>query len=241
MFSSITRGARLAAVVGISATVVVGLAGPAFADATNNQAFGIRTGGLIVAGPFAQANFPDGPTTSTLVSVNVARLLSSGTVTTNADGTSADASVENLAVTLSALATVNAGVVSSECSYDPNTATLSGSASLANAEVTLPGILPDIALDASPAPNTGVTVPGVAQITLNRQVLAQDGTLTVDAIYINLLNGTQTVTIATSHCHPAVLVIPVVAPQFAAGAAVLGLMGLGFFLYRRRQTSAAAV
>lgn len=242
MFSSIKRGARLAAVVGLAAAVVVGLAGPASAapPAGQNQGLGIVTTGLIAAGPFSEALFNQGPFTDTLVDVDVPPLLSSGTVNTTAGATSATASVEDLAVALSALATVNAGVVESECSYDPASAVLSGSATLTDAEVTLLGIIPDIALDASPAPNTGVTVPGVAQITLNRQVTNPDGSLTVDAIFINLLSGTQTVTIATASCQPAVLVVPVIAPQFAAGAGVLGLLVLGFFLYRRRQNTAPA-
>ena len=243
MSSSTRRGARFAAVVGLSAAIVVGLAGPASAAPGQNEATGLSATGLINAGPFSFVDFPGtppgtGPYTDTLISANVPGLLSSGTLVTNVSGTSADATVENLSVTLSALATVNAGVVSSECSYDGATGVLSGSASLVDAEVTLLGLLPDIALDASPAPNTGVTVPGVAEITLNRQVLAPDGTLTVDAIFIDLLSGTQTITIATSHCHPEVLVIPVIAPQFAIGAGVLGLMVLGFFLYRRQQNSA---
>ncbi len=241
MFSSIRRGARVAAVVGLSATVVIGLAGPASAAPGNNTATGIVAEGLIDAGPFAFASFPAGPFSDTLLNVDVTGLLSSGTVVTNASDTSADATVEDLSVTLSALATLNAGVVSSECSYDEETGVLTGSASLVDAEVTLLGLLPDIALDASPAPNTGVSVPGVAEITLNRQTTGPDGSLTVDAIYIDILNGTQTVTIATSHCHPEVLIIPVIAPQFAIGAGVLGLLALGFVLYRRRQNATAAV
>lgn len=245
MFSSIKRGARLTAVLGLSAAIVVGLAGPAAAAPGQNEATGIVADGLIDAGPFSFVDFPGtppgtGPFTDTLISANAPGLLSSGTIVTNVSGTSADATVEDLSVTLSALATVNAGVVESECSYNETSGVLSGSATLTDAEVTLLGIIPDIALEASPAPNTGITVPGVAQITLNRQVVAPDGTLTVDAIYINLLSGTQTVTIATSHCHPAVLLVPVIAPQFAAGAGVLGLLVLGFFLYRRRQNSATA-
>lgn len=242
MFMSIKRGARLAAVVGLSAAVVVGLAGPASAThATgNNYAYGVDATGLIDAGPFAEALFPDGPFTDTLVDLDIPTLLSSGTLVTNASETTADATVEDLAVNLSPLATLNAGVVSSECSYDEDTAELTGSASLAEAEVTLAGIIPDISLDASPAPNSGVTVPGVAEITLNRQTTAPDGSLTVDAIYINLLSGTQTVTIASSTCRPEVLVIPVIAPPFAIGAVVLGLLGMGVFLYRRRQSSAVA-
>lgn len=245
MFSSIKRGARLAAVVGISAAVVVGMAGPASAAhaAGNNYAYGIDASGLIEAGPFSEALFPDGPTTDTLLTAEVVGLLSSGTIVTNAGPTSADATVEDLSVTLAALTTLTASAVSSECSYNEQTAELTGSSSIANGVVTtqvplLPPIV--INLDASPAPNTTVSVPGVAEITLNRQVFALDGSLTVDAIYIDILSGTQTVTIASSTCRPAVLVIPVIAPQFAAGAGVLGLLVLGFFMYRRRQSSAAA-
>lgn len=73
---------------------------------------------------------------------------------------------------------------------------------------------------------------------LNRQVLS-GGTLTVDAIFITLLSG-ETLTIASSTCQAAVLGVPVIAPQFAAGAGVLGLLGFGLFLYRRRQSSATA-
>lgn len=240
MFNSTRRGLRFAAVVGLSGAVVVGLAGPAAAGPGDNQGTGIVAAGLIDAGPFSQAVFPDGPFTDTLVNVNIPNLASSGTITTNASETTADATVEDLSVGLSAIATLNASAVSSQCSYDPATQTLAGSASLADAEVTLLGILPDIALEASPAPNTSVvSIGGVAQIILNRQVTNPDGSLTVDAIYIELLNG-QTVTVATSSCQPAVLVIPVVAPQFAAGAAALGLLGLGLFLYRRRQGSPGA-
>ncbi len=241
MFMSIRRGARVAAVVGLSAAVVVGLAGPASAAEGQNEATGIVAAGLIDAGPFAYANFPLGPFSDTLVDVTVAGLLSSGTVNADAGETSASASVEDLSVTLAPLTTLTASAVSSECSYDPETGTLSGSSSIVDGTVDLPLLLPNIDLEASPAPNTTVSVPGVAEITLNRQVIGTDGSLTVDAIYIDILNGTQTITIATSHCHPEVLVIPVIAPQFALGAGVLGLLALGFVLYRRRQTATAAV
>jgi len=94
----------------------------------------------------------------------------------------------------------------------------------------------------TPGANTTVTFldPAIASIILNRQVTAPDGTLTVDAIFITLLNS-QTITVATSVCGPRAMGIPVIAPAFAVGtvgAAAVGLPVLGFFLYRRRQTSA---
>lgn len=248
MFSSIKRGARLAAVIGISAAVVVGLAGPASAapPADQNQGLGIVTTGLIAAGPFAAAQFNQGPFTDTLINVDVPTLLSSATVNAAAGEDSASASVEDLSVDLNALASLTASAVSSECSYDGVSGALTGSASLADAQVEilsdLPIPLPPIVidLDVTPAPNTGVSVPGIATITLNRQVTNPDGSLTVDAIFIDLLSGTQTITIATSSCQPEVLVIPVIAPAFAIGAGVFGLLGFGFFIYRRQQNSAPA-
>ena len=80
-----------------------------------------------------------------------------------------------------------------------------------------------IALAANAAPNTTVNVPGVATITLNRQITAADGTLTVDAIYVNLLSGTQTLTIGTSTCNAAsvapVPVLPGMSLPIGAGRA----------------------
>jgi len=236
------RGSRLVAVAALSAAVIVGLAGPASAAPPpgQNQALGIVTTGLIAAGPFAAAQFNAGPFTSTLVDVDVPGLLGSGTVNADAGPTTASASVEDLGVTLSGLVSLIATAVSSECSYDAATQNLSGSSSLAGAAIDLGlgDLVPDIALAVNPAPNTAISVPGVATIVLNRQVINPDGSLTVDAIFIDLLSGTQTVTIATSSCQPAVLVIPAIAAPFAVGAGVLGLMGLGLFLYRRRETAA---
>lgn len=238
MFISTKRGTRLASVAGLAAVAVVALASPAAASADTNQAFGIRTGGVLVAGPFSQSNFPGGPQTNTLVSVSVPTLLSSGTVNTAADSTSASASVENLSVTLGLTATLGATAVSSECSYNSD-AVLGGSASIAGASVVILAGQP-IVLATSPAANTVIGVPGVATITLNRQVSSPDGSLTVDAIVVNLLNSLQTVRISTSHCHPSVLPVPTVAPQLAAGAGALGLLALGFVLYRRRQSAVDA-
>lgn len=239
MFISTRRGARLAAVVGLSAAVVVGMAAPAFASPGTNEAFGIRASGLVAAGPFSESAFPAGPSAHTFLSATVPGLLTSGTINTAAGESSASASVEDLAVTLTALASLTATAVSSECSYNPDTAVLSGSSSIADGAVSILGGAP-ITLSATPAPNTPVaSIPGVASIILNRQVSGADGSLTVDAIYIELLNA-QVIRISTSHCHPEVLVIPVIAPEFAAGAGVLGLLALGFVLYRRRQTAADA-
>ena len=53
-------------------------------------------------------------------------------------------------------------------------------------------------LAANPAPNTTLTIPSVATVILNRQTTAGDGTLTVTAIYVNLLGAPRRWTIGTS-------------------------------------------
>jgi hypothetical protein len=54
----------------------------------------------------------------------------------------------------------------------------------------------------NPAPNTSIAVPGVATITLNRQVSTR-GALEVDALSVSLLGSAETITIATSLCNSA--------------------------------------
>lgn len=250
MFITIKRGARLAAVAGLSAAVIVGLAGPAAAapPAGSNQALALEFVGIVdavigeaVTGPpdflpdsFNMINAAAGqPTFLT------ADLIEGATTTS-----SANARVAGLTVDLQNLlgldvATLTADNVTSQCSTDGTAVT--GSATLTNASIAILGIggVP-IDLAVNPDANTMVDVPGVGTVTLNRQVTNADGSLTVDAIFISILPNTaaeQTITIATSSCQVAILAVPVIAPQFAAGAAVLGMMGLGVFLYRRRENA----
>jgi hypothetical protein len=58
------------------------------------------------------------------------------------------------------------------------------------------------ALQVSPAPNTGVSIPGIGTLTLNQQITASDGTLTVTGLSLSLLPvlGTGTVNIARVVC-----------------------------------------
>ena len=91
-----------------------------------------------------------------------------------------------------------------------------------------------------PAPNTTVTVPGVATIVLNRQIRGTDGTLTVDAIYVSLLGRAQTVTLGASVCNAASLAPVPVLPGMAlpiglGGLTVLMLGGVGYQFSRRRR------
>ena len=178
---------------------------------------------------------------------SIANLLTAGVITDTATATGASTSVANVGVTLAAATLVlsavslTADLVTSLCTFDANTGKVSGTASITNGTVSGGG-LSLINLAASPAPNTTVTVPLIATLTLNRQTTAPDGTLTVDAIYVSLLNSTQTLTIGTSVCNTANLAGVLALPGMATpiGATLAGLVsfgGIGYFLNRRRRVA----
>ena len=60
--------------------------------------------------------------------------------------------------------------MTSSCSFDPNTGTVSGTSGIVNGDVH-PGPA-GRAWRRNAAPNTIITVPGIATITLNRQTTA---------------------------------------------------------------------
>jgi hypothetical protein len=122
---------------------------------------------------------------------------------------------------------LRATAVTSSCSFNTNTGAVTGTATINNGRVTVAGV-PTATLAANPAPNTTITVPGVATVILNRQTSAGDGTLTVTAIYVSLLRSTQTLAIATSVCNPANLA-PV--PNLPGKSLEITLGGLGLLLF----------
>jgi hypothetical protein len=241
MIGKVNGLVKAAASASLVAGVIMATAGPA-AAAGPNASDGAAATGLITLAPVAPASFP-GTSPATVASVNVAGLLTTGVVTDTADATDASSTIANVAATLSAVATVRAAAVTSSCTFDTNTGTVTGTSGITNGRVALVG-LANIALDANAAPNTTVSVPGIATITLNRQTTAADGTLTVDAIYVDLLGDTQTITIGTSTCNAAsvapVPVLPGMSLPIGLGAlGVLGLGGVGFVVARRRRTATA--
>ncbi len=79
-----------------------------------------------------------------------------------------------------------------------------GDAHIVNGTLLLFGT--PIAIQPDPAPDTTVVLPAdLGTLTLNQQTLAADGTLTVDALSINLLGGPENVVVARSVCNSAVL------------------------------------
>ena len=174
--------------------------------------------------------------------INVGALLDTALVRDEADATSASSTISGIESRLGVLAVLHARLVTSSCRFDPNTATVSGTSSIVGGDVS--GIL-SIPLPDHTAPNTVVSVPGVATIMLNRQTTASDGTLTVDAVYVKLLGHAQTLTLATSVCNDASLAPVSILPGKALpiGLGALGLVmlgGLGYQFSRRRRQAAAA-
>ncbi|MET7959200.1 choice-of-anchor P family protein [Micromonospora zamorensis] len=136
--------------------------------------------------------------------------------------------------------------------YSSCTATSSpsatGTASLVNARITstVLGIETTLlSLPVNPAPNTGLSIPGLINLTLNGQSSSGVGQLTVTALNLTALGGALAgVTIGTSSCGanaiaPPIPVIPLAGAPLALGigALVAGTTG-GFSFYRRRRAAA---
>lgn len=225
---------RLAAVAGLATVVAIGLATPAFANPNpgHTSSFGVVCGGVVTCGPFAQSASPHGPLSNSLASANVAGLITTGLINTSANSNGANASVNQVNVPLTSLATLTATTVSSQCSIT-STGGVTGSSSIVDGQVVIIGGTP-ITLATAPAPNTTVLgLTGIATVILNRQTTAPNGTLTVDALYITLLNG-QTITVASSSCTPTGTGIPMASGTgLLLGGGLLGLLVLGYAIRRR--------
>ncbi|MER7455960.1 choice-of-anchor P family protein [Micromonospora sp. NPDC126480] len=120
-----------------------------------------------------------------------------------------------------------------------------GTTSLVNARLTstTAGITTTLlSLPANPAPNTGLSVPGVLSITLNEQTSSTSGQLSVTALSIDALAGTlASVTIGESNCGPNAIAPPIPVIPLAGAPIALGVgaiaAGIGFVLHRRRATA----
>lgn len=231
--------AQVAAAVSVAGVVVAAAALPASAAAPN-EAYAAAATGLISLSQQALATYP-GTSPVQLADIDVAGLVSTGLLTDTAGPTSASSTIANPSVDLG-VENLTATAITSSCSLDTNTGTVSGNATLANAKTT--GLLP-ITLAANPGPNTSVSIPGIASLTLNKQVTAPDGTLTVTALEVTLLGSTQTLDLGVSVCNAASLapvpVIPGAAlPAVAGGLGLLAIGGLGYQLTRRRSPGESA-
>jgi len=246
MMRGIAGITKITGVLAMAGAVIVVAALPA-AAAAPNQTYGAAASGPISASPLGRATFP-GTSPVTVPNVNIAGLLTTRESTSKAGPTSGSSRVATidatLVATLSARASLTAKAVESSCTFNTTTGKVSGTATITHGRVHVVG-KPVIKLAEHPARNTEVSVHGIAKITLNKHSTGHDGTLTVTAIYVSLLGGTQTLSLGTSVCNAANLepvpMLPGSAlPLTLGGLGALLVAGAGYRVTRRSRLAAAA-
>lgn len=172
------------------------LAPAASADEAQNSAYALAATGLIKIDPTPAVDDSNGASEDSVAEIGgpAQDLVKVDLLNARAGDGYAKSNVTNLRLDLSPLSDLGlskplltAQAVEARCEDGK------GSSSLANAK------LGETPLDVSVPPNTGVDVPGVASVMLNKQVKNDDGSLTVTAISINV-NGVQTLDIASATC-----------------------------------------
>jgi hypothetical protein len=247
----------LAGVIAIAALLVG--AAPASAAPGDASAYGARLDVTLLgnpavhAEPFAAAN-ANGPTQNTFAGVDLNGILKTGVINASASrddksgGVYSRASTADVRVDLLSKVTgkISAELVEAECTATQKG--LAGKSKLAGVNL---GKLGQVNTD--PAPNTVLDVElagiKIAEVVFNEQYKNDDGSLTVNAIHIKLLQGklgslgTGDVILSSATCGPAGLPIPM-----ASGAGLwigLGLLGVvaapvAFVALRRRASLNAA-
>ena len=186
MIGKVNGLVKAAASASLVAGAIMATAGPA-AAAGPNTSDGAAATGLITLAPVAPASFP-GTSPASVANLNVAGLITTGLITDTADATDASSTIADVGATLTARTGLTATAVTLVVHLRHQHRRRDRHVQHCRRPRHLAGI-PLLTLAANAAPNTTVNVPGVATITLNRQVTAADGTLTVDAIYVNLLTA----------------------------------------------------
>lgn len=251
------RMTGLAGVIAIAALLVG--AAPASAAPGDASAYGARLNVTLLgnpavnAEPFAAAN-ANGPTQNTFAGVDLTGILKTGLINASASrdeksgGVYSRASTADVRVDLLSKVTgkISAELVEAECTATQKG--LVGKSKLAGVNLGKLG-----QVNADPAANTKLDVQlagiKIAEVIFNEQIKNNDGSLTVNAIHIKLLQGvlgsigTGDVIISSATCGPAGLPIPM-----ASGAGLwigLGLLGVvsapvAFVALRRRASLNAA-
>ncbi len=141
---------------------------------------------------------------------------------------------------------LRADVITAQCTARSD-GTVTGSATLTNARITDPtGAVTVLNLPADPGPNTGLSVPGVVDLVLNRQSSAGAGQISVTALDLTLLGGLNAgtfVRLGVVTCGPNALTAPI--PLLSSAgvpvvAATLLALAVTFWLVRWRRTSSPA-
>ncbi|ACU34955.1 choice-of-anchor P family protein [Actinosynnema mirum] len=248
----VPRPSGFAGLVAVAALLIS--ATPAWAAAGDASAFGVKLDLSLLGsratsvGPFAAAHSEDGPFTSTFKTVDVPGALSTGVLTTDSardersGGLAARASVVDVRVDLLAALTGSwsAEAVEAECSSTQDG--LTGSARLVGLDA---GTLRTPATE--PAANTTVDVGAlgvtVAELVLNEQVRNADGSLTVNALRLRLLDGvvgslgSGDLVISSTTCGAAALPVPLASGAglwIGVGALALVVLPVSYAATRRR-------
>jgi hypothetical protein len=228
---------KVTASLSLACGIAAAAAAPALA-ASPNEAYAALATGAISIGPLDEATYP-GTSPVSVSSDSIAGLLTAGLLTDTAGPASASSTLANVGVTAALVTVLSATAVSSSCTFDTTSGTVSGTASIAGLSLA-GGVATDYSNLTAPV---SLSVPLVANITLDHQTTAADGTLTVDAIYVSLIGSTQTLSIGTSVCNTATVAGAPALPGMATpiGASLAGLVGfggIGYFLNRRRRIAA---
>lgn len=210
------RAARCVGILALSAGVAFAASSPASA-ASPNFAIGVSLVGVIPGDPLVVSTFPGvSPNESSGINLvdtpgwvtgqpipisGIPDVLTTGHIATVAGPVSAGSTVSNVALTVTPVVHLTATTLSSSCSYDVNSGRVFATSQHLGAVIN--GL--NIPIPAVTAPNTIIAIPGLATVTLNRQRTAPDGTLTVDALTVNVFGSAQNIALGTSSCNKASL------------------------------------
>ena len=242
MKRGITGVSKITGALVLAGGMIMMAALPAVAAPRTNAAYAASATGRIYAPPIALATYPTGFHYVTRPHISIPGLLTAWIVTDKAGPTFASSNVLTPRVRLTRGATLSAKAVYSSCKFHTRTGYVSGYTKITYGVVRKLGF-PTKPLPWYPAPNTKVSIPGIATITLNRQTTSYKGTLTVTAIYVKWRHVRQTLTIATSVCNRAKLApVPILPgkslPLTLGGLGVLLIGGMGYRVTRRRFAAA---
>ncbi|QRP44318.1 choice-of-anchor P family protein [Amycolatopsis sp. FDAARGOS 1241] len=202
MRSALLRGRTLAVAAPALALLAAAPAAVA-ADAPAGSAYGASASVSLLAGVLGDKGISvetgkispsntDGPTSASVVDAPLKGLVTAKAITSSAkrgdpDVTAKAAIVDAKLPVLAPLAgsTPKARVISSECTSTPDG--IKASSELAGLDLGRIGKLP-----VGTAPNQKIGVPGVVQVIVNEQIKHEDGSVTVNALHIKLLDGKAT-------------------------------------------------
>ncbi|MFF5991103.1 choice-of-anchor P family protein [Prauserella flavalba] len=193
------RRLAVAGVGALSAVLTAGvlLAPTASAAGGENSAFAISADGLLKISQTPYVDDTNGATEESVVSLDVPQnLLSLGVLNARAGDGYAKSSIADLRVSLNALPDLGLGLSQPLVAAEAIEASCEdgvASSSVAGASVA------GIALDVAAPANTEIAVPGLASVTLNKQVTNDDGSTTVTAIAIKV-NNLQSLDLASATC-----------------------------------------